>query len=179
MFNLTARTAFRAVCAKLSPAGPSLHRAFSTSHSAFVEYVPALAPTSLDSRPAAWNTLSRVRVAGDSRKSEPEPIQNFSQTPQEIWAERSDRLTKSLPLPKNAYAGRSIVVRGGNVAEALGNLTTVLRRNRVFVELRATERHEKKGEKRRRLSSQRWRRQFAHEVRKKVALVKAIRARGA
>lgn len=67
--------------------------------------------------------------------------------------------------------------------------------NNVVKELRMAERHEKKGDKRRRLRSERWRRRFAHEVslvlllvrlcyerclqvRKKVQLVNEIRARG-
>ncbi|KAF8478700.1 hypothetical protein DFH94DRAFT_633120 [Russula ochroleuca] len=75
--------------------------------------------------------------------------------------------------------GRSVEVKNGNVAEALGRLQYTLQRNRVQLELRLTARHEKKGYKRRRLSSERWRRRFAHEVRKKVQLVNKIRARGA
>ncbi|KAH9997299.1 hypothetical protein BJV77DRAFT_941568 [Russula vinacea] len=75
--------------------------------------------------------------------------------------------------------GRSVEVKNGNVADALNRLQYTLQRNRVQLELRLTARHEKKGYKRRRLSSERWRRRFAHEVRKKVQLVKNIRARGA
>src|SRR5258707_12866161 len=60
--------------------------------------------------------------------------------------------------------GRSVEVRDGNVADALNKLQYTLRRNRVVKELRLTARHEKKGYKRRRLSSERWRRRFAHEV---------------
>jgi Ribosomal protein S21 len=40
-----------------------------------------------------------------------------------------------------------------------------LARNRVRYELRLAERHEKKGVKRRRLESERWRIRFADEVR--------------
>jgi ribosomal protein S21 len=85
----------------------------------------------------------------------------------------------ALTPPKGPYAGRSVEVKNGNVAEALGRLQYTLQRNRVQLELRLTARHEKKGYKRRRLSSERWRRRFAHEVRKKVQLVNKIRARGA
>jgi ribosomal protein S21 len=60
--------------------------------------------------------------------------------------------------------GRSVEVKNGNVAEALNTLQYTLQRNRVAMELRLTARHEKKGYKRRRLSSERWRRRFAHEV---------------
>jgi len=47
---------------------------------------------------------------------------------------------------------------------ALKKLDGILGRNRVRQELRLTERHEKKGVKRRRLLSERWRKQFANEV---------------
>lgn len=85
-----------------------------------------------------------------------------------------------------------------DLASAFVRLKRVLDRNHVHRELRLTERHEKKGYKRRRLASERWRRRFAHEVcsepsscvrngcekvmsqvRKKVQLVNEIRARGA
>lgn len=52
-----------------------------------------------------------------------------------------------------------------SVATALRKLDTILARNRVKYELRLTERHEKKGVKRRRLQSERWRKHFANEVR--------------
>ncbi|KAH9966646.1 hypothetical protein BC827DRAFT_685897 [Russula dissimulans] len=97
----------------------------------------------------------------------------------ERWAMQSRMRTASLRPPKGPYAGRSVEVKNGNVAEALNKLQYTLQRNRVFSELRLTARHEKKGYKRRRLSSERWRRRFAHEVRKKVQLVNKIRARGA
>ncbi|KAI0306597.1 hypothetical protein B0F90DRAFT_1623388 [Multifurca ochricompacta] len=76
-------------------------------------------------------------------------------------------------------SGRSFEVKGGNVADILNKLQYTLQRNRVVPELRLAARHEKKGYKRRRLSSERWRKRFAHEVRKKVQLVNKIRARGA
>ena len=50
------------------------------------------------------------------------------------------------------------------MAEAYRRLTNILQRNKVRPQLRLAERHEKKGEKRRRLSSERWRKRFAHEV---------------
>ena len=55
-------------------------------------------------------------------------------------------------------------MKSGNVAEALNKLQYALQRNRVVPELRLAARHEKKGYKRRRLSSERWRKRFAHEV---------------
>lgn len=60
--------------------------------------------------------------------------------------------------------GRTVKVSGGNVQEAIKKLDEILGKNRVRRELRLTERHEKKGVKRRRLSSERWRTFFANEV---------------
>ena len=87
-------------------------------------------------------------------------------------------------------------VERGDVAGALHKLNDILSANGVRSAHIRDERHEKKGEKRNRLKSLRWRRRFAHEVRpkrptsvpvvltlaqvrKKVLLVKQIRARGA
>ncbi|KAF8077971.1 hypothetical protein FPV67DRAFT_1443495 [Lyophyllum atratum] len=108
-------------------------------------------------------------------------IQQTSRTPEEIWQEKSKQAKWALEQepPANAYSGRSVKVQGGNVADAYARLHSILQRNKVRAQLRRAERHEKKGEKRRRLSSERWRRQFAHEVRKKVQLVTKIRNRGA
>ncbi|EIW85207.1 hypothetical protein CONPUDRAFT_49419, partial [Coniophora puteana RWD-64-598 SS2] len=75
--------------------------------------------------------------------------------------------------------GRRVTVPRGDLGLAFNRLNQRLRRNRVWYELRRTARHEKKGYKRRRLESERWRKQFAHEVRKKVKLVDTIRRRGA
>ncbi|KAK7693570.1 hypothetical protein QCA50_003139 [Cerrena zonata] len=82
--------------------------------------------------------------------------------------------------PPGPYAGRSVPVNNEkSFTGAYMELQQILRRNLVSYELRLAERHEKKGYKRRRLASDRHRRRFAHEVRKKVQLVNEIRARGA
>jgi ribosomal protein S21 len=60
--------------------------------------------------------------------------------------------------------GRSIRVKSGNLASALQAFTQRLRQNRVMQDFRYQMRHEKKGVKRRRLQSERWRRQFANVV---------------
>jgi ribosomal protein S21 len=74
----------------------------------------------------------------------------------------------SLPLHSTTFSyinpGRSVEVKNGNVADALSRLQYALQRNRVIPELKLAARHEKKGYKRRRLSSERWRKRFAHEV---------------
>jgi hypothetical protein len=56
-------------------------------------------------------------------------------------------------------------VFNGDVGEAYKRLDIRLARNKVRYELKRTERHEKKGAKRRRLTSERWRMRFADEVR--------------
>jgi len=95
------------------------------------------------------------------------------------WKDREMKFVQYIRPPASPYNGRSVYVGRGDLAGAYGSLTTILRRNTVPYELRMSDRHEKKGVKRRRLSSERWRRRFAHEVRKKVQLVNEIRARGA
>ncbi|KIK38666.1 hypothetical protein CY34DRAFT_42493, partial [Suillus luteus UH-Slu-Lm8-n1] len=98
-------------------------------------------------------------------------------TPDERWAERSRGLT--LPPPADPYTGLRIYVAENQLGEGFRRLQTRLRRNRLIQEVSRQRRHEKKGVKRRRLSSERWRRMFANEVRKKVQLVSTIRRRGA
>ncbi|KZT32659.1 hypothetical protein SISSUDRAFT_972305, partial [Sistotremastrum suecicum HHB10207 ss-3] len=83
------------------------------------------------------------------------------------------------PKPDNAYSGRSIQIKDGELSSAWMYLQRILRDNNVRAEATAQQRHEKEGPKRRRLRSERWRRRFAEEVRKKVRLVEAIRRRGA
>jgi small subunit ribosomal protein MRP21 len=62
-------------------------------------------------------------------------------------------------------SGRTVLIRKGEgVAQAYARLQSILRINNVRKELKLVERHEKKGEKRRRLRSERWRRKFADEV---------------
>jgi ribosomal protein S21 len=63
------------------------------------------------------------------------------------------------------YIGRTAFVVNGAVDAGYKRLNLILQRNGVRRELKRAERHEKKGVKRRRLSSQRWRTKFAHEVR--------------
>ncbi|KAL0567427.1 hypothetical protein V5O48_014565 [Marasmius crinis-equi] len=81
--------------------------------------------------------------------------------------------------PHHPYFGRSVPVVDGDIGKSFARLNAILGRNKVHQQLRMSERHEKKGVKRRRLESERWRRLFAHEVRKNVQLVTKIRNRGA
>ncbi|KAK7467103.1 hypothetical protein VKT23_004163 [Stygiomarasmius scandens] len=102
------------------------------------------------------------------------------QSCEKTWQLRSQNAQESLAKARiNPYSGRTVSVTDGNVSLALKRLDSILNRNRVRKQLRLTERHEKKGVKRRRLESERWRRLFAHEVRKNVQLVTKIRNRGA
>lgn len=96
-------------------------------------------------------------------------------TPAEIWAQRSADL--DLPPPLDPYAGRRIPVTT-DLRGAFLKLSRRLKRNFVFKEWKLSIRHEKRGVKRNRLRSERWRKLFANEVRRKVQLVSAIRRRG-
>ncbi|EJF65767.1 hypothetical protein DICSQDRAFT_31675, partial [Dichomitus squalens LYAD-421 SS1] len=100
--------------------------------------------------------------------------------PQSAWDTMEKTKVRNLPPPNNAYSGRSVLVdKKNDVGSALAKLKAILTINAVRATNIRDERHEKKGEKRNRLKSLRWRRRFAHEVRKKVQLVNEIRARGA
>ncbi|OSX65200.1 hypothetical protein POSPLADRAFT_1038980 [Postia placenta MAD-698-R-SB12] len=114
-----------------------------------------------------WNyLLPTIKQVVDQDKS-----------PEDVWKERGEAVSRYLSLPNTPYSGRSVSTYTG-VAFAFTKLRRILSTNHVVKELRMAERHEKKGDKRRRLRSVRWRRRFAHEVRKKVQLVNEIRARG-
>lgn len=68
-------------------------------------------------------------------------------------------------LPSDlGYSGRRVFVAEDQLGEAFRRLQNRLKRNRVVQEVSRQKRHEKKGVKRRRLSSERWRRVFANEV---------------
>ena len=99
-------------------------------------------------------------------------------SPEDMWRDRSNRVGPNPPPSvyagslsscsqtldsANASLGRSIVVKYG-FADSLKRLTQRLRANKVYHTWRYQMRHEKKGVKRRRLKSQRWRRHFADEV---------------
>ena len=59
--------------------------------------------------------------------------------------------------------GRTVSVTK-NLGDSLRILDGILARNKVKSELWSAERHEKKGVRRRRLASERWRNNFANEV---------------
>lgn len=117
--------------------------------------------------------------------------------PHDAYSGEWFRTTIYHPVHNQSLAGRSVPVFKGDVATALRQLKAILASNNVRSQNVRDERHEKKGEKRNRLKSLRWRRRFAHEVRlspmtprtfnvftpwqvrKRVQLVNEIRARGA
>ncbi|KAH6918605.1 hypothetical protein BKA70DRAFT_1554640 [Coprinopsis sp. MPI-PUGE-AT-0042] len=103
------------------------------------------------------------------------------QTVEQMWAKQSAAALAAAARqpPAGPYSGRSVPVRRGNVAQSIRLLDTILQKNRVRQMLRQQQRHEKRGEKLRRLRSERWRKRFANEVREKVQLVTKIRNRGA
>lgn len=79
---------------------------------------------------------------------------------------------RTLQLPNMLFStaghvGRRVFVggNGSNLPAAFKRLDAILSRNKVRTQAVQSERHEQKGAKRRRLSSERWRRRFAHEVR--------------
>ncbi|PPQ78104.1 hypothetical protein CVT25_015638 [Psilocybe cyanescens] len=102
-------------------------------------------------------------------------------TPEDRWKERSREAQDMKRRLNDEYAGNNSSVNstGKNLSSAFKKLDSILARNKVRYELRLAERHEKKGVKRRRLQSQRWKNRFANEVREKVQLVNKIRKRGA
>ncbi|KAI0748024.1 hypothetical protein C8Q80DRAFT_1270472 [Daedaleopsis nitida] len=120
---------------------------------------------------AAWQTIRKAASQNTSVHQKG--------SPDERWEQLETSRVKGLLRPHNAYSGRSVAVYRGDVGSALSTLKNILNANGVRYSHVRDERHEKKGEKRNRLRSLRWRRRFAHEVRKKVQLVNEIRARGA
>ncbi|KIM65233.1 hypothetical protein SCLCIDRAFT_113130 [Scleroderma citrinum Foug A] len=96
-------------------------------------------------------------------------------TPAEIWAQRSKRL--NLAPPADRYAGERIPVTS-DLRSTFLKLSRRLHKNSVYREWKLSNRHEKRGIKRSRLRSERWRKRFADEVRRKVQLVSTIRRRG-
>ncbi|KAI0670477.1 hypothetical protein C8Q78DRAFT_1079439 [Trametes maxima] len=133
--------------------------------------VPAWVKTSNAPQSSEWNFL--LATAHHSIVAEK------AASPEVIWSNREEAQVKRLQRPNDAYSGRSVPVIGNEVTVALSKLRGILQVNAVRATNVRDERHEKKGEKRNRLKSLRWRRRFAHEVRKKVQLVNEIRARGA
>lgn len=98
-----------------------------------------------------------------------------NRSPADMWADKSNNL--KLPPPPDAWTGMSVnasivpcrmfatgrrlAVRHGDLQNAFQQLNQRLRQNHVAKEIALTVRHEKKGDKRARLRSQRWRKRFA------------------
>ncbi|KAJ7097951.1 hypothetical protein B0H15DRAFT_772705 [Mycena belliarum] len=116
-----------------------------------------------------WNNKVGDHITGKLKSAE------------ELWRDASRKNVPRLMArpPPDAYFGRSVKVSRGNFAEAAKTIDKILSLNRVRATIKATDRHEKKGPKRRRIKSEQWRKHFAHQVRKNVQLVHKIRRRGA
>ncbi|KAK4689165.1 small subunit ribosomal protein MRP21, partial [Tremellales sp. Uapishka_1] len=86
---------------------------------------------------------------------------------------------KAIGHPGNQYTGRSLPVRstGLGFIRTFRRLTTNLRKENIRTELRRAEFYEKPSETRRRLISERHRRRFQEEVRRRVQMVQTIRNR--
>ncbi|OSD01611.1 hypothetical protein PYCCODRAFT_1436218 [Trametes coccinea BRFM310] len=156
----------------LYPAAPHIRTFVTTAARKTTVVNPAWVKTSTESDRRQWNYLLDTSNR-HLKKEEP------SKSPEDIWKMREKNEVAYLPRPNNPYSGRSVPVIKGQVSVALNKLKGILSINAVRQTNIRDERHEKKGEKRNRLRSLRWRRRFAHEVRKKVQLVNEIRARGA
>lgn len=74
------------------------------------------------------------------------------------------RLALMADYPFFRCLGRSVMVRDGDTGTAYNRLRSILSRNNILREANMAKRHEKRGVKRRRLASERWRRVFANEV---------------
>ncbi|KAJ8487135.1 hypothetical protein ONZ51_g4357 [Trametes cubensis] len=127
-------------------------------------------PPSAHGRQNLFNYLTKIAQ---------QALNKAEKSPEDVWREREKHDVPNLPRPNDAYSGRSVPIVYKDVSMALTKLRGILTVNAVRQTSVRDERHEKKGEKRNRLRSLRWRRRFAHEVRKKVQLVNEIRARGA
>ncbi|KAJ7658837.1 hypothetical protein DFH06DRAFT_1196060 [Mycena polygramma] len=121
-------------------------------------------------RPTAYNNIT---IDPDSNFPSPQP--NADGTPEEQWRTKSRNMLLQL---QNQPIADAYSVKEGQFADAVRKFETILSKNQVKRTIRLTERHEKKGPKRRRIKSQQWRKHFANQVRKDVQLVHKIRRRG-
>ncbi|VDB82930.1 unnamed protein product [Peniophora sp. CBMAI 1063] len=178
MLSLLSRTASSAVsAARARPfPGATSRRAFAAAAAPSVANVDKLTRTR---QPVDWRTLDAAVMTKSAQLRNEKQQKTGPTSVAETWADLSDKTLGRLGPPPGKYAGRSVEVQKGDLASALRRLNTILFENRVHGERVRNLRHEKKGYKRRRLASERWRRRFAHEVRTKVELVKTIRRRGA
>ncbi|KAJ3987308.1 hypothetical protein F5890DRAFT_811007 [Lentinula detonsa] len=169
---LSSRLAPSPILSYLASAGP-LHRLLTTS---------AASKAALRTKDSIWNPVDSA-TKQVSEKITQVASKGAEKTPANLWEEQSENVKLQLAdigrITNDPYIGRSAKVVDGDLADAFKRLDMILARNKVRKQLKLAERHEKKGPKRRRLESERWRRLFAHEVRKNVQLVTKIRRRGA
>ncbi|KAJ6630777.1 hypothetical protein B0H10DRAFT_1938928 [Mycena sp. CBHHK59/15] len=172
-------------------------RCFTSRAATFNVYSQVNSPNRL-TYPRSNKPYADLSIFPDNRAPERDPNNSWNNslgdqvtgkdtTPEERWRNQSRERVPQLRQypPADAYSGlivanrRSVKFKAGDFAEGSRDLDRILARNRVRYTLRATERHEKKGVKRRRISSEQWRKHFAHQVRKNVQLVNKIRRKGA
>ncbi|KAH0830546.1 hypothetical protein J3R83DRAFT_2000 [Lanmaoa asiatica] len=126
--------------------------------------------SSTSPNPGGFDVKDMLGKALDFKGSLPE-----NKSPADMWADKSNNL--KLPPPPDTWTGMSInasiaqyrtfdtgrrlAVRNGDLQNAFQQLNQRLRQNRVAKEIALTVRHEKKGDKRARLRSERWRKRFA------------------
>ncbi|KAJ3998181.1 hypothetical protein F5050DRAFT_1746373 [Lentinula boryana] len=154
---LSSRLAPSPILSYLASAGP-LHRLLTTSAAAKVDRRTDDAtwdPVDSATKKVSEN-LTDIASKGSDR------------TAAALWEEQSEHLRLQLAdmgrINNDPYIGRSAKVVDGDLADAFKKVDMILARNKVRKQLKLAERHEKKGPKRRRLESERWRRLFAHEV---------------
>jgi hypothetical protein len=79
------------------------------------------------------------------------------------WWRKSETLDRNPGVPGNQFIGRSLPVRG-NYAQQYSRLSSLIRHTGMKAEVRRAMYHEKPSDRKTRLRSERWRRQFAEKV---------------
>ncbi|EAU88562.2 hypothetical protein CC1G_04268 [Coprinopsis cinerea okayama7 len=129
----------------------------------FSFFQPSILPATARLYSTPVNNLEQTRNVLES------VTRNLPETDYEKrWADMSAiaRHSAQKNPPAGPYDGRKVTVqKGKGVADAMRALDSILTRNKVRQQLRLQQRHEKRGEKLRRLRSLRWRKLFANEVR--------------
>ncbi|KAL1743954.1 hypothetical protein HDZ31DRAFT_83061 [Schizophyllum fasciatum] len=131
------------------------------------------------SGPKGWDAVSQL--ANEMNKSIGSSPLGYRMSAEEAWEAMSRSIVPELERQKPAgkYKGRTVRVPNNDLADAFRQLRHTLARNRVPQTFHYQKRHERKGDRRRRLRSLNWRKAFKNEVRKRVLIVNTIRRKGA
>lgn len=143
------------------------------------------------------NPSSTEQVYGDRRSPGSEFGKEWSPPPKNRGANPFDRMQTSLPRPYealpefedepevfprlNASTGRSIELqpeKGRDIVRGLSMLGALLTRNRVRHDFNKQRFHERPGLKRKRLKSERWRKNFKKGFQQVVSRVSKLTAKG-